>query len=235
MKTKLVTLTLFLFGFLISTSIIAKNETRQIAPFSEVSLRISGTVYITQGNNQSVDITADSDVLDKIITEVNDRKLVIRFPKKTFFQRNFSKGNIIINITVPDIDGLFVSGSGDIVAKETIKSRILDLAISGSGNISLADLNSERVKASISGSGDIEIKDGGVADELSISISGSGDVKTYGFEAKNVLVKTAGSGDAGVYASDNLKVSIAGSGDVYYKGSAAVDAKVAGSGNVRRK
>lgn len=235
MKTRLLTITLLFVGFLVSSSVNAKNETREVPSFSEVSLRIAATVYIKQGDTQNVDITANSNILENIITEVHDRKLVIRFPKRTFFKSNFKSGTIIINITVPEVDGLFVSGSGDIVAKGDIVTRILDLAVSGSGDINLADLKAERVKASISGSGDIVIKNGGLADELSISISGSGDVNTYGFEAKDVSVKTAGSGNANVNAIDNLKISIAGSGDVYYTGSAGIDAKVAGSGNVRKK
>ena len=235
MKTRLLGLTLLLLAILGTSNVNAKNETRKVASFSEVSLRISATVFIKQGNSQSVELTANNNILEDIITEVNDRKLVIRFPKRTFFKQNFKSGNIIINITVPEVDGLFVSGSGDIVAKGDVDTRILDLAVSGSGDINLADLKAERVKASISGSGDIVIKEGGIADELSISISGSGDVNTYGFEAKNVSVKTAGSGDASVHAIDNLKVSIAGSGNVYHTGTAAVDAKVAGSGNVRKK
>ncbi len=235
MKTKLLLLTAILIGLTSISPIYAKNVTRNVPSFSEISLRIPATVFLKQGKKQHVEILANESVVEKIITEVKDRKLVIHFPKRTLFQKNFKSGNILINITVPEVDGLFVSGSGDIVAKNEIESRILDLAISGSGDINLAVLDAERLKAAISGSGDITIKDGGVANEFNVSISGSGDVHAGGFEAHNVKVATAGSGNTSVHAIDNLKVSIAGSGNVYYSGTAAVDAKVAGSGNVKKR
>lgn len=234
MKTKQFFLSLFILGFLFSNTVFAEREDREVSSFSEISLRISGTVHLEQGNRQSVRVEAKPSTLEEIITEVKGRELIIRFKSTNLFRRSFNPGRIDIYITVPEVHALSVSGSGDIVADGKIKSRILDLAVSGSGDISLKNLDAERIKASVSGSGDILINKGGVADELVVAISGSGNVKAENFEVKNVDARIAGSGSCHVYAVDYLKARVAGSGNILYRGNPQVDTSVAGSGKVKK-
>jgi hypothetical protein len=234
MKTKQFLLSLFILGFFISNTAFAEREEREVPSFSEISLRISGTVHLEQGDRQSVRVEAKPSTLEEIITEVKGRTLVIRFKSTNIFWRSFNPGRVDIYITVPEINALSVSGSGDVVADSNIKSRILDLAVSGSGDISLNNLDAERVKASISGSGDILIGKGGLADELAVAISGSGNVKAEDFEAKNVEAKIAGSGSCMVRAADHLKARVSGSGNILYKGNPQIDTSVVGSGKVKK-
>ncbi len=232
MKIRILILTLLMSGIFMTTSVKAEEQNRDVSSFSAISLRIPGKLYLKQGSSQSIKIEAKESVIDDIITEVSGNKLIIRFPNKTIFQRNFNPGKIEIYITVPDVNELAVSGSGDIIADE-LESRILDLAISGSGNITISDLSSKKVKGSVSGSGNINIEGSGVADELTFSISGSGNCNASGFEAQSVIVNTSGSGNCNVMSNGSVRARIAGSGSVYYKGDASVDASVAGSGRVK--
>lgn len=232
MKIRILILTLLMSGIFMTTSVKAEEQNRDVSSFSAISLRIPGNLYLKQGSSQSIKIEAKESVIDDIITEVSGNKLIIRFPNKTIFQRNFNPGKIEIYVTVPDVNELAVSGSGDIIADE-LESRILDLAISGSGNITISDLSSKKVKGSVSGSGNINIEGSGVADELTFSISGSGNCNASGFEAQSVIVNTSGSGNCNVMSNGSVRARIAGSGSVYYKGDASVDASVAGSGRVK--
>lgn len=234
MKTKIFFLSLLFLSTLVINPLFAEDEERDVSSFSEISLRVPGKLYLEQGSTQSVEITAKSSTLEEIVTEVNDRKLTIRFKKANYLFNSFSPGKIEIYVTVPEIDALGISGSGDIIAEDDIQSRIIDLAVSGSGDINLVELDAERVKASISGSGDIIIGSGGVADDFSASISGSGDVKAEDFEAKDVVVHIAGSGSCSITSNGSLKARVAGSGSVYYNGSPSIDSTVAGSGRVKK-
>ena len=234
MKSKILFFSLIFFGNLLINPVFAKDEKRKLPSFSGLSLRISGTVHLKQGNTQSVEISAKSSALEELITEVKDDKLIIRFPNKNFFWNSFNPGNVDIYITIPEIDDLVISGSGNIVAQDRIKSGNLNLAVSGSGDIKLADLKADRVKASISGSGDIVIENGGPADDLNIAISGSGDVEAENFEARNVEVRIAGSGNCSLTSNGAINARIAGSGDVYYRGKANIESSFAGSGRVKK-
>ncbi len=233
MKNRIFILAILIAGFIISNSAQAKEETRDVPPFTKISLRISGTVYLEQGDKQSVRIEADPETLEQIITEVKDRTLNIKFPTTNIF-KSWNPGKIEIYITIPGVDGLTISGSGDIVS-EDIKTRILDLTVSGSGNIKIKQLSAEEVNASVSGSGNIKIEGGGVAEELKSRISGSGNIDARGFEAKNVDVQTSGSGSCSVISNGSIKARISGSGNVYYSGNPSIDSSVSGSGSVRKR
>lgn len=233
MKTRLVS-AIFLFAFVLSVlQVKADEQNRKVDPFTEISLRISANVYLEQGLKQNLEIVAKSSTLDEIITEVKDGKLIIRFPNKDYFWKTFQPGEITIHITVPQIDGLGISGSGDIIAEDEIKTKSLEMAVSGSGNIKLSELNAERVKAAISGSGDIIVAGKIAAQDLSVTISGSGNFKGLDYSSDDVSAKIAGSGNVGVEANKNLYVRLAGSGNVTYKGKPMIDQSIAGSGSVR--
>lgn len=233
MKSRIFFLVILIVGFFIANPVLAKDEIREVSSFSKIALRISAKVYITQGEKQSVKIVADPSTLEELITEVKDRTLNIRFPNSNLFKR-WDPGKIEIFITVPEVDGLTLSGSGDIVSDD-INTRILDLAVSGSGNIKLEKLVAEKVEAAISGSGNINIKEGGVAKELNVRISGSGNVDARGFEVKNVSVQTSGSGNCSVVSNGEIKARISGSGNVYYSGNPTIDSSVSGSGSVKKR
>jgi hypothetical protein len=235
MKTKISSFLLIILGFFLTFPVSAENENRDVPSFSEIALSIPGKLYLKQGNSQSVKIEAQSSTLEKIITEVKGDKLVIRFETQNYFRNSFKPGKIEIYITVPEIEGLSVSGSGNIIADDEINTDEINLAISGSGGITLEELKSGRVKAAVSGSGNIVINGSGIADEFEASISGSGHVNAKGFEARDASVKIAGSGNCSVTSNGDLNAKIAGSGSIYYDGNPKnVDSSVSGSGRVKK-
>ena len=233
MKTKLATSFILFALVLTGIQVKAEEQTRKVDPFTEISLRIGAKVHLEQGTKQNLEIVAKPSTLDEIVTEVKDGKLIVRFPNKDFFWKTFQPGEITIYITTPEINGLGVSGSGDIIAENEIKTKILDMAVSGSGNIKLSELLAERVKTAISGSGDIVLAGKTAAQDLSVAISGSGNFKGFNFSADDVSIKIAGSGNVDVEANKNLFVRLAGSGNVTYKGQPMIDQSIAGSGKVR--
>lgn len=231
MKRRILVLAIVLLGISMLNPLLAEDQERDVPSFSKISLRISGNLYLKQGEKQSVKIVAKESTLEDIITEVKDRTLNIRFPSNFVFKK-YDPGKIDIYVTVPEVDGLSISGSGDILA-ENINTRILDLAVSGSGDIKIGELSSERISGSISGSGSVRIEKGGVADELSVSISGSGGFDAAEYEADDVTVRISGSGNCKITTNGSIKARIAGSGNVYYSGNPSIDSSVAGSGKVR--
>jgi hypothetical protein len=233
MKSKIFYLTVLLAVFFVVNPVIAQEETREVAPFSKISLKIDAKVYIEQDDEQIVRVVAEEETLEKLITEVKSRSLNIRYPSSTMF-KNWNPGKVEIYITVPDVDELNLSGSGDIIVEE-LNSRILDLLVSGSGNIKIEELKSQTLSATISGSGNIKIEEGEMIETFKIRTSGSGKVEAGEIEANKVDVQTSGSGSCYVYSNGEIKARIAGSGNVYYSGNPAIDSSVAGSGGVKKR
>lgn len=234
MNSKFITL-VFVALLTVTQCLIAQtNQKRELSAFTEVSLRIGANVHLKQGDTQSVEVKASASTLEKLITEVSDRKLVIRYSNEAWF-RKWNPGPVDIYVTMPQIDGLGVNGSGTIDSEGAIESRILDLLVNGSGDISLKNLEAEKVVTTISGSGNIRLAGKQPAAELKAVVSGSGNVQAMDFPAEKVDAKIIGSGNCKVNALKNLVAKLAGSGNVIYRGNPAIDSSVAGSGTVKEE
>lgn len=234
MKSRLITLIIVLVITGTQLLVAQTNQKREVSAFTEISLRIGANVHLKQGNTQTVEVKGKETTLEKLITEVKDRKLVIRYPNDSWFSK-WNPGTVDIYVTIPQIDGLSVSGSGSIISDGVIESRILDVMVSGSGDVKLDDLKAEKVSAGVSGSGNIHLLGKQNAAELKAVISGSGNIKASDFPADNVEVKIGGSGNCRVNAVKKLYARLAGSGNVTYRGNPSVDSSVAGSGTVREE
>jgi len=133
-------------------------------------------------------------------------------------------------ITVKDLEGISIAGSGDVNGKSRLVSDDFYAYISGSGDIILA-VRTARLESDISGSGSINLS--GKTDAHQASITGSGKINAFDMQAQNVSVAITGSGDCRVQASEKLRTKITGSGDVLYKGHPQISKTITGSGSVK--
>lgn len=205
-----------------------QKETRDVDTFSAISLGIAGELYFTQGSPRKVVIEADENSLGKIITEVKDG--VLKIKQENGWNQNLK--NVTIWVTLPEIEGLYLAGSGSMLAEKTINSEEIELKVSGSGNIKIQELKAGEIGIAVSGSGNINL--GGSAEEMDIAISGSGNVKTGDLEVDECSVRISGSGNCVVNVTGELDAKISGSGGVSYFGSPEVDVTISGSGKVKK-
>ncbi|MBA4322915.1 MAG: hypothetical protein C0408_08885, partial [Odoribacter sp.] len=152
----------------------------------------------------------------------SDGKLIIRIDNYRFF--NNEKANVFI--TLPELKGLSVSGSGAAKIENSLKNETLDLRVSGSGKIIIPDIVTGDLNCSISGSGNIVIKGIGDIGSGDISISGSGNYSGETAKFKELKVSISGSGSCNCNVSESLSATISGSGNLNYAGNPKVNARV---------
>lgn len=201
-----------------------ETRTLDIETFKSVKLSMSLDVYITQGDEFSVEVEGKADIIDELELDVHGNTWEIETDRCV---RDI--GNMKVYITMPDIESLSIPGSGDIFGENEFVVDDIELRISGSGDMDLV-LDAENVDATIPGSGEIWLE--GSSQILDLHISGSGDFNGFNFICNDVEVRISGSGDARVHAIDNLYANISGSGDVYYKGDPDIDYNISGSGDI---
>ena len=234
MKTKISLLTIIVVLFFAVTSANAfneiKKENRKVSNFNQISMSIPADMHLTQGSKNEVIIEADEEVLAKIETKVSDNNLNIRFEK--WYNYRGTK-QIKVYITVKDINKLVLSGSGDIISKSPIRTNKLGLIVTGSGSITIDNLDVSELLAHISGSGDIRIVGNSKGEELDATVTGSGDIYAMDMEFSNGDLVITGSGTIKANITNELDANITGSGRIYYKGKPLIDANVTGSGKIR--
>src|SRR6056297_2824087 len=170
-------------------------------------------VEIVAAKEGQLTLPGESNLLEYIITEVRNGKLVIKTENNINLKPSDWKNGIRITVPVERINAISLSGSGDIVGKTTLKSETLDTAMSGSGDITLS----------------------GNTTDFSATISGSGDIKAFDLAADNVDATVSGSADIKVTANKMLKARVSGSGDITYRGNPEkIDTKTSGSGDISK-
>jgi hypothetical protein len=209
------------------------KETRNLSGFTKVSFGVAGNLYLNIGSEFKVVVEGEKKYVDEVITEVSGGKLVIRNENWRMNWRGNEKVNVYV--TMPELTGLGVSGSGKAEVKDAIKGSDLNLNVSGSGRIYMSDLTITNLDCGISGSGDLNLSGNGSCSKASISISGSGNYNGESFKIGSAEIHISGSGSCICNVTENLRASVSGSGNVNYVGSPKVDAHVSGSGKVRSR
>ena len=229
------------------------KETRNVNTFTKIAFRVPGKLYLRQGSTQKLEIEGKKDVLEKIETRVEGSRLVIEHEDEKFWRwGNDEKVNIYI--TVKDVEGLSVGGSGDLIGQTKIVAEDIDLNVSGSGNMRIEVEASGDMESDVSGSGNIDLRgkcknfnsdvsgSGRVTLALNASgradfgVSGSGKIEASGV-ASNVKANISGSGKvlAADLETNSCDVRITGSGDVEINVKNELNANITGSGSVRYK
>jgi len=235
------------------------TQTRDVSGFTFVHLQIPATVYVTQENHFSVQVSATQEVLDKINTDVEDRALEISGEQNDLWKnKNDSwkgKEDIVIYISMPKPNGLQVYGSGSIRAQNNFITDYLSIEVHGSGEIVLKDFKTEKAEVSLRGSGNIEQGNclaQGLVEELngsgvikvtslmstvmSLTLAGSGEIRIAQLQTEKLEATQGGSGT--ITLSKGMASSIllenAGSGEIIAGGvtGETVSAKVIGSGSI---
>ncbi|RED50618.1 head GIN domain-containing protein [Seonamhaeicola aphaedonensis] len=182
------------------------TETRAVDSFTKIKSEGIIDLTVTQGPIQSLEITSDDNIIDKVRTVVYNNELHLYLDE----HYNYRGISIQANITVANLNSLKNFGIGDVVLNNIDNNSTFSIENEGTGNIEI----------------------NGIANDLTIRNQGSGNILGFNFIANHCTVYIEGSGNVEVKCSTNLDVEIEGSGNVYYKGTPSINTDITGSGSV---
>jgi len=203
------------------------NEERVVNNFDGVNMAGYGEVIINQGDEESLTIETDENLMQYILTEVRNNTLYIEFSENIISDPSLS---ITFNLNVTNLESLELSGAGsfDIPVLETPSLGIL---FNGAGNIQLASLSADELTVQINGAGDIDLA--GEVGTQDVVISGAGQYSTPDLKSRQADVLVEGLGKVEIWATDTLTVDIEGAGSVNYYGSPSVTQNIEGPGIIQ--
>ena len=210
---------------------VSKNYS--VGNFTSIEVAGPYDVDVRTGSNPSVTASGGEKLLERTVVEIQDGKLVIR-PENNhnFFHWGFGhSGSARFTVTVPQLSGASIAGSGDIKV-DKVNGPAFEGSVAGSGGIDVASMAVQQLKLSIAGSGGVKAG-AGTAQSAEYEIAGSGDIDAGAVQAQTLKVSIAGSGGVKAHSSGTADVDIMGSGDVDVAGGAKCNVSKAGSGNVR--
>lgn len=184
---------------------VAATESRVLPGFTALDVAGANEVIVHVGDEQSVVVEADDNLIDRLTTEVNGRTLVLGT------EGSFTtEVPMTVDVTVPTLQAIALTGSG-LVVVDDVKAQQLTIRLPGSGILIVS----------------------GSASRLDVELSGSGDVRLEDLLAREVSATLSGSGRVQVHATESLVASVSGSGVIVYTGDPDVIRQhITGSGAV---
>ena len=182
-------------------------QKRQISAFTSISTEGAFAIEVTCQKDPSLEIEGDDNVLDLITADVSGNVLRLRNTK------SYSTSEPVrIKITVPNLEGLSVSGAGQIAIKD-VKNEKFEIDSNGAPNITVA--------------GDTSVID--------IDSNGAGKIDTHNLRAARAVVDSKGVSRIDLDVKEQLDVTVSGPSFVTYRGDPVVNKTIHGPGKVEKR
>jgi len=187
---------------------------RNIGSFSGIKVSGGIDVYLSQGNEYALAVSASEDKYrDAIKTEVKNGILTIWFDGGSL---NFGGNrNLKAYISFKSLSSLDGSGACDINFTEKFTANSFRIKLSGAcdveGRIAVEDLDVD-----ISGASTVKVS--GSADNLKIRASGASDLKNFDLVANHCKADISGASDVRVTVNNSLSARASGASNFYYRG-----------------
>lgn len=202
------------------------SEVREVSGFNAIILSGMGDLEIKIGDTESLTIEADDNVIDHIESYVSGSTLHIGFER---FFNIIPSGGITYTLTVKDLNGIEVSGYGDVYLA-SLHTDNLVVEVSGGGRVTVNDLTANSLAVNLSGAGDFELS--GIVDHQKVNLSGAGSYNAGDLQSTDAEIDISGAGSAQLWVSDALDVNLSGVGSLQYYGEADVTQNISGIGKV---
>jgi hypothetical protein len=223
-------LTLACVFSLVSGSGVVTSETREVNGFDRIEMSGIGTLYITQGEVESLKIEAEDNILPKIKSEVRNGILSLGFGVDDWSDIVQPTKPINYYVTVKDLTRIELSGAGR-VKSEIIETASLKILSSGAGDIEINNIVAKELDVNLSGAGNCQVS--GEVTNQSIDISGAGSYKAVELKSQVADVSVSGLGNVEIWAIEALDIQISGAGSVRYYGSPGITQEVSGAGSIK--
>ena len=202
------------------------TETRAVSDFSAVDFAFIGDLAITQGNEESLTITGDDNIVPLIRTTVRDGVLHIDASPANI-------GRTVIplryELTVKELNAVSLSGLGNIEV-DSLESPDVSLGLSGAGSLNVGNLLANNLGVNMSGLGSANLA--GEVNKQAVNVSGAGSYYARDLRSQAAAVQISGLGSAEIQAVETLDASISGAGNIKYAGRPQVTQNISGLGSI---
>jgi len=234
MKTLKTMLLLIMIAFTGVGTVLAGNETqnRNVKGFNAIKVSTGIDLYLTMGNEESVKIVADDDIIDNIKTEVKDGTLHIYMKQNNWFNWSGNSSRKAY-VTVKELVALDASSGSDVETENTLEGDELKVKASSGSDVKL----SLHVKTfSIVTSSGSDAKLSGKVKYLTAEASSGSDINASDLESAFCQARASSGSDISLTVTEEIKAKASSGGDIVYHGNPkSKDIDESSGGDVRQR
>ena len=187
------------------------SEDRTITnDFNEIKVQQGINLYLTQSNTTKINVEADENILDLLITEVKNNELKIYFEKNVYRAKARN-----VYLTTNDISKINTSSGASVKSENTLIVNSLDLDSSSGSSIKIY-VNSDEVSSSTSSGASIKIY--GKTNYFLANASSGSSIDADELKSKEATAQASSGANINLNVSDKLTASASSGGDIDYEG-----------------
>lgn len=220
----LITTTSCMFdGFGIKGNRNVVSEDREIyGEFNEIKVSEGIQVFLTQGEETALNVEADENIIDLLVTEVQGNVLKIHFEKNV--SRAAARN---VYLTANEISSIKSSSGSAVKSEGTINSQNLYLSSSSGASLKL-NLNATNVTCSSSSGAHINLS--GTSNSFESNASSGSHIKAVDLSSKTAKADVSSGAGITLQVSEALTAHASSGGNISYEGNPAVLNKSKSSG-----
>jgi hypothetical protein len=175
------------------------TASREVRGFDQVDVCCGMELILTQGEDVSLEIEAEDNILKEIVTLVTSGTLQIRY--------RYNYPDTLYHPTKP-------------VRIYLTMDTIRDIDISGGGALEVGQIETDRLRVELSGGSDAVIESL-VNDRFEVDISGGGEIEAGDIQTEHLVLELSGGSDATIdmLNANQFDLDMSGGGDVRVAGS----------------
>lgn len=182
-------------------------EKRTIGSFTSITTEGAYDIEVTLQKEPSLEIEGDDNIVPLIATAISNNVLHVSS------RQGYSVDDPIrIKLSVPNLEGLSVSGAG---------------------KIDIKGMNNDNFEIDSKGAPTIMVS--GTTKTITIDSSGAGQIDTQNLRASRATVEVSGAAKIELDVAEQLDVTVSGPSSVIYRGDPVVNKTVNGPGTVERR
>lgn len=187
------------------------SEDRSISSnFDEIKVQQGINLYITQDNSTELKVEADENIIDILITEVQNNELKIYFEKNVYRAKARN-----VYLTTDNIKKIRASSGASVKSENTLQVSSLDLDASSGSSIKI-HVNANDVKSETSSGANIDVF--GKTTTFSASASSGSSIDADELESEDAFAKASSGANINVNVKGKLTAKASSGGDIDYEG-----------------
>jgi hypothetical protein len=232
--TSLVAIALLLSGCMVNIqdsitgngNVVKQN--RDVSEFHNIKVGSGIDVFLTQGDNFTLEVEADENLQTWIRTEVSGKELHIYTDKSIRFAKTKK-----VHVTCRTLERIDISSAGDVTGITPFKTDKLDIEMSSAGDLKL-EVEANEIEISISSAGNANLK--GKTNRLKADLSSAGDLNAYDLIAESGDISVSSAGNARVFVTGEASFQSSSAGDIDYRGDPKIkEIHTSSAGSVNKK
>lgn len=218
MKIQNLLLLIFFTGMTVSVHAAkekTRSELRNVGAFNSIHVSSGIDLYLAQGESQEVRVEAESDLVGKIMTQVENGVLKVSIRDKMNWDLGWNLTRKVY-VTFVDLQELNASAGSDVLSQNPFRLKELKISSSSGSDVRIDDLSTEFVSVVTSSGADAKIL--GKTIRMYADASSGSDLDCRGLISEECEVRASSGSDAMVHVTGSIKARASSGGDVHYAG-----------------